>query len=464
MAIATFSEEAEESVLGAMMQSPRAVVAATDRGLRAHHFYRGSRGLIFDAILQLDAEGAKADSVTVARVLREAGQLEEAGGITELSTLVQTCPAVTNAGHYAQIVLDHATERNLQRASVELHELAGGEGTTAEKIAEAERIIAEAISIQGGDYGLIGEQMGEAMAAIKEAYETGKERVGLKTGFTDFDRLTNGLKPGQLVTIAARPAMGKSLLGQNIAEWVAIKGKNVAIFSLEMSTDEIGVRMLASQSRVEHDKITRGALSADEWARVEAAQKTLAKLPIYAVEGTANVTELRARARRLQRRDGLDLLIIDYLQLLSAERRGNSDSRENEVSRISRALKLLAGELKIPVIALAQLNRGVEMRPNKRPSLADLRDSGSIEQDSDVVAFIYRDEYYDPDSEAKGIAELIVAKQRAGSTGTVRLRALLEKCRFANAARESDSPLRAEPAEQAEAPPAEELTVADIPF
>lgn len=463
MSLAPFDQQAEESVLGAMMSAPRAIVAATDRGLRADHFYSQSHRLIYAAILRLDAEGASADTVTVARILREEGQLEAAGGIAQLSTLVQMCPAVTNAGHYAQIVLDAATERNLHRAAIELQEVAAGEGSAAEKIAEAERIVAEAVTVQGGDFALVGDQMGEAMLELQKAYETGKQRIGLATGFIGFDRLTNGLKPGQLCTIAARPGMGKSLFAQNVAEHVAGRGKTVCIFSLEMATDEIGLRMIASQARVAHDKIERGALSADEWGKVrEAHRRIQEELPIYTVDGSANVTELRARARRLQRKHGLDLLIVDYIQLLSDPRPGGKDSRENEVSRISRALKMLARELKVPLISLAQLNRGVELRTNKRPTLADLRESGSIEQDSDIVAFLYRDEYYDPDSPDAGVVEVIVSKQRAGATGTTKLRAVLEQCRFANEAREP-SPVRQPPPDAAREPDVE-LTPADIPF
>lgn len=463
MAIAPFDQEAEESVLGAMMSAPRAVVAATDRGLRADHFYSPSHALIYAAILKLDAEGAAADSVTVARTLREQGQLEKTGGLTQLSTLIQTCPAVTNAGHYAQIVLDSATERNLHQAAYRLQEVAAGDGSAAEKIAEAERIVAEAVMVQGGDFALIGDQMGETMLAVKEAYETGKQRVGLATGFIGFDRLTNGLKAGQLCIVAARPGMGKSLFGQNVAEYVAGRGKKVCIFSLEMATDEIGLRMVASQARVAHDKIERGALSADEWGKVRDAHQRISELPIYTVDGSANVTELRARARRLQRKEGLDLLIVDYLQLLAGSNtRAAQESRQVEVSDISRSLKLLGRELRIPVIALAQLSRGVELRTNKRPTLSDLRDSGAIEQDADVVAFIYRDEYYDPDSDDKGVAEIIVSKQRAGATGTTKLRAVLEQCRFANEAREP-SPVK-ERVGPEEPKPEAELSPADIPF
>jgi replicative DNA helicase len=341
--------------------------------------------------------------------------------------------------------------------------VAAGEGSAAEKIAEAERIVAEAVTVQGGDFALVGDQMGEAMLELQQAYETGKQRIGLATGFIGFDRLTNGLKPGQLCTIAARPGMGKSLFAQNVAEHVAGRGKTVCIFSLEMATDEIGLRMIASQARVAHDKIERGALSADEWGKVREAHRRIQEaLPIYTVDGSANVTELRARARRLQRKHGLDLLIVDYIQLLSDPRPGGKDSRENEVSRISRALKMLARELKVPLISLAQLNRGVELRTNKRPTLADLRESGSIEQDSDIVAFLYRDEYYDPDSPDAGVVEVIVSKQRAGATGTTKLRAVLEQCRFANEAREP-SPVRQPPPDAAPEPEAE-LTPADIPF
>jgi replicative DNA helicase len=449
-----------------MMSSPRAVVAATDRGLRPHHFYSPSHGLIFDAILKLDATGAAADSVTVSRVLKEEGQLERVGGIAQLSTLTQMCPAVTNAGHYAQIVLDAATERNLHRAAIQMQELAAGEGSAAEKIAEAERIVSEAVMVQGGDFALLGDQMGQAMLDVEEAYRTGKERQGLQTGFIGFDRLTNGLKAGQLCVVAARPGMGKSLFGQNVAEWVAGKGQKVCIFSLEMATDEIGLRMVSSQSRVPHEKIERGALSAHEWGKVQEAHRRISALPIYTVDGTTNVTELRARARRLQRSDGLDLLIVDYLQLLAGgNTRAAQESRQVEVSDISRSLKLLARELRIPVIALAQLSRGVELRTNKRPTLSDLRDSGAIEQDADVVAFIYRDEYYDPDSPDKGVAEIIVSKQRAGATGTSKLRAVLEQCRFANEAREP-SPVREKVPEPPGAEPVAEaeLTAADIPF
>lgn len=455
--------EAEESALGAMMLSPRAVIDCVDRGLRPEHFYRPSHGTIYRAILSLDEKGEKPDSITVTAKLREWGKLEEVGGFPAVATLAQAVATTTNAGNYAQIVLDVAAERNIQVAATRLQELAAGAGTAAEKMAEAERIIAEATDAGiASEYGRVGEQMSAAFAEVERAYTTGEERVGLKSGFTELDRLTHGFFPGQLVVLAARPAMGKSTLAQNISEWVAVKGKSVCIFSLEMGADEIGLRMLASQSKVEHDKITRGQMSAHEWEQVKQAHKRVGELPIYTVDGTVNVTELRARARRLQRSEGLDLLVVDYLQLLAGpvEAKRNSDSRQVEISDISRSLKLLGRELGIPVLALSQLNRGVEMRPNKRPMLADLRDSGAIEQDADVVAFIYRDEFYDPDSEDKGLAEVIVAKQRSGSTGSFKLRFLGERCKFSNLGGRSRFEGTVEPVP----PETTEPTTDDIPF
>lgn len=427
--------EAEEAVLGAMLASNRAVLAAQDNGLQPEHFYRPGHGQICKAVYELDARGDKADPITVGNVLREWGELEKAGGMPALNTLLSTVPSVSNAGHHAQIVIDVAMERGIQRAATQLSELVEGPGSAPEKLAEAERIVADIALDQAGDFETIGAQTSEAFEQIKRAYEGDEELVGMKTGFTRLDKVTSGFQPGQLIILAARPAQGKSLLAQNIAENVAGGGQKVAIFSLEMDAAEIGKRMLSSLSGVQHDKIKSGRMTPAEWSKITEAKAKLDALTVYTVEGGVTATELRARSRRLQRSLGLDLLIVDYLQLLSGSGREN---RTEEVSEISRGLKLLARELGIPVLCLSQLNRGVEARQNKRPQLSDLRESGAIEQDADKVLFIYRDEYYDENSANLGEAEIIVSKQRDGATGTVKLAFRGERCKFSNLASSGD--------------------------
>ena len=429
--------EAEEQVLGALLAAPKAILAVQDRGLKPEHFYRKSHALICKAVYELDAKGELADTITVGHRLREQGKLDEAGGQPAINTLVSIVSTTTSAGNHAQVVLDHAAVRSVQRASSRLGELAEGEGTAAEKLAEAERIVSdETRTASVEEFHKLGDQMEDAWSAVRHAFQTGRPRVGLPSGFDDLDELTGGWFPGQLVVLAAGTGQGKSTLAQNIAETALKKGKTVAIFSLEMGAGEIGLRMIAHQSVVNHTQIQQGRVSNDEWKRVEEAHATVSEWPLFTIEDTASVVELRQRTRALARREGLDLLIVDYLQLLTSGQK--TDSRNDEITKITRALKLLAREIGVPVLALSQLNRQWSGRSDKRPQLSDLRDSGSIEQDADTVLFIYRDDQSNPDSERPGEADVIVAKQRSGASGVVTLHFDGAHCRFTKKASKAD--------------------------
>lgn len=434
----THNDEAEENVLGAALMSGPAIVAALDEGLKSEHFYRPSRGLIWMAVEYLHNKGDQADPITVAAILEQRGKLDDAGGRPGINSLAQTVSTVTNAGQYAAIVIESATNRKLHQAGRRILEIADGAGEAIEKLSMAEAVLEETTAQSASkDIEPIGFGLAETVSQVVEAYTSGKERSGLRTGFTRLDQMTHGFFPGQLIVLAARPGQGKSTLAQNVTEYVAGKGTGVCIFSLEMAQEEIGLRMIASLGRVSLSNLQTGKMTGEEHGSLLATHEKLMKLPIY-VADTEEVTMagLRAQVRRLKRQKDIGLLVVDYLQLMLSGK--NTENRNVEVSQISRGLKMLARELEIPVLAVAQLSREVERRADKRPLLSDLRDSGSIEQDADCVLFIYRDEYYNENSEAKGEAELIVAKQRSGETGKVKLAFVGNHCHFRNFAHDQE--------------------------
>ncbi|MER3412131.1 MAG: replicative DNA helicase [Thermoleophilia bacterium] len=353
----------------------------------------------------------------------------------ELAALV---PAASNAAHYARIVRDMATLRGLVRAGQEIARLGverQGEDTV-ELVDRAEQIVFElAQSRVSGDFSHIEELLKESFERITALYEAGAEITGVPSGFRDLDHLTTGFQPGNLVIVAARPSMGKSGLALNIAANLAIRHQiPVALFTLEMSKAEVTQRLMCSEAKVESQKLRTGKLAPDDWPRLTAACDKLAKAPIYVDDsGSITMMEIRSKSRRLKMREpGLGLIIVDYLQLMTTETR--AENRVQEVSEISRNLKRLARDLDVPVLALSQLSRAVEQRHDKRPILSDLRESGSIEQDADLVLFIYRDEYYDPDSDQQGLAEIHLAKHRNGPTGVVKLSFLKRFAKFADLA------------------------------
>ncbi len=441
--------EAERSVLGAILLNNESIHRVLEVGLEARDFYRESHQKIFDVALALSQRGEPVDLVTMTTTLRDRGTFERVGGATALTSLFEDTFAVGNVLHYARIVRDKAILRRMIQTAAEIaSEAYDGVEDTEAYLDEAERrVFAVSDAKLTKSFSSMQEILVQNMHSIEELSQKRADVIGLGTGFHDFDRLTSGLRAGQLVIIAARPAMGKTSLFLSMAQNIAMSGKGVvAIFSLEMSKEELGFRFLSGMTRIDAKKLKIGRLADRDWPRLAQAADQLSKSKIFIDDsGDLTVMDIRARCRRLiSTEKKLDMIVVDYLQLMKGSKaslRGDG-SREREISEISRNLKSLAKEAKVPIIALSQLNRGVESRPNKRPMLSDLRESGAIEQDADMVCFIYRDEVYNKDSEDKGIAELIVAKHRAGETDTIRLAWLPEYTLFANLARDSaGSPL-----------------------
>jgi replicative DNA helicase len=429
--------EAEESVLGAMLLSPTAIGVVTEI-LDASDFYRESHGTIYRAALALWGKGEPVDAITLADELEERGELERVGGAARVAELAALVPAASNVEHYARIVKETATLRALIRVGQEISRL-GQErpGETVNLVDQAEQMVFD-LSQQRvtGDFSHIDELLKESFERITHLYEAGVDVTGIPCGFRDLDRLTSGLQPGNLIILAARPSMGKSALALCMAANLGVRqGLPVALFTLEMSKAEVTQRLMCSEAKVESNRLRSGKLAPDDWPRLTAACDKLMKAPIY-VDDTGSITmmELRSKARRLKSREPkLGMIIVDYLQLMTSG--ANAENRVQEVSQISRNLKVLARDLDVPILALSQLSRAVEQRTDKRPLLSDLRESGSIEQDADLVFFVYRDEYYNPeDSESQGLAEVILAKHRNGPTDTVKLSFLRRYAKFADLA------------------------------
>ena len=430
------SLDAEESVLGAMMLSPGAIATVSEI-LDPGDFYRESHAKVFRSALALWAKGEPVDAITVVDELEERGELETVGGRVRIHELAALVPATANAGHYARIIRESATLRGLIRAGGEISRLGWeGIGEPAELVDRAEQVIFT-LSQQrtSGDFAHIETLLKESFERITALYESGSDITGLASGFRDFDRLTSGFQPGNLVVVAARPSMGKSAFGLCVAANLAVRhGVPVAIFTLEMSKAEVTQRLMCSEAKVESQRLRSGRLAPEDWPRLTAACDKLAKAPIY-VDDTGSVTmmEIRSKARRLKsKQQDLGLVVVDYMQLMTSGT--NAENRVQEVSQISRNLKLLARDLDLPILAMSQLSRAVEQRHDKRPILSDLRESGSIEQDADLVAFLYRDDYYNADSDQQGIAEVILAKHRNGPTDTVKLSFLKRYAKFADLA------------------------------
>jgi replicative DNA helicase len=428
--------EAEESVLGAMMLSPGAIGAVSEV-LDASDFYRESHAVIYRAALALYAKGEPVDAITLVDELEERSELEAAGGRVRIHELAALVPASANAGHYARIVREMATLRGLIRAGGEIAEL-GWErpGETADLVDRAEQVVFDLSQARvTSEFSHIEELLKDSFERITALYEAGADVTGTPSGFRDLDRLTSGFQPGNLIIVAARPSMGKSGLGLCTAANLAVRAEvPVALFTLEMSKAEVTQRLMCSEAKVESQRLRTGKLGADDWPRLTAACDRLAKAPIYVDDqGSITMMEIRSKARRLKTREpSLGLIIVDYLQLMTS---GSSvENRVQEVSQISRSLKVLARDLDVPILAMSQLSRAVEQRHDKRPILSDLRESGSIEQDADLVMFIYRDEYYNEESDQQGIAEVHLAKHRNGPTDTVKLSFLKRYAKFADLA------------------------------
>jgi replicative DNA helicase len=429
--------QAEESLLGAMMLSTEAIAAAAGI-VNAGDFYKPAHGHIYDAIHTLYAGGQPADPVTVSDELRRAGLLEAIGGPAVLSNVMSSTPATSNAGRYARIVEEYALLRRLIGVAGEIAEIGYGMPEDVTKALDtAESMIYQVNERRVTDTtAQIRDLLAANLDRLEQLYERGDAVTGVPTGYVDLDELLSGLQPSNLVVVGARPAAGKTSFALGMAAHAALNANRpVLFFSLEMSNLELSQRLLCAEARIDSARVRNGRLTGDDWGRVSSAMGRLAEAPIW-IDDNPNLTimEIRAKARRLKSQVGdLGMVVIDYLQLMTG--RGSAENRQVEVAEMSRGLKILARELECPVVALSQLSRGLEMRADKRPMLSDLRESGSIEQDADVVVFLYRDELYHPDSQDRGQAEVIVAKHRNGPTGVVRLAFLEQFTRFANMAR-----------------------------
>jgi replicative DNA helicase len=429
--------EAEESVLGAMLLSPAAVGTVSEI-LTAADFYRESHAKAFRAALALWGKGEPVDAITLTNELDERSELEAVGGQARVAELAALVPSTSNVEHYARIVKEMATLRGLVRAGQEITRL-GQErpGEVTDLVDRAEQVVFELGQQRvTSDFAHIETLLKESFERITQLYEAGSEITGIPSGFRELDLLTSGFQPGNLVILAARPSMGKSALGLCIAANLGVRHEvPVALFTLEMSKAEVTQRMMCSEAKVESQRLRSGRLAPDDWPRLTTACDRLMKAPIYVDDtGSTTIMELRSKARRLKSREpGLGLILVDYLQLMTSG--ASVENRVQEVSQISRALKVLARDLDVPILAMSQLSRAVEQRHDKRPILSDLRESGSLEQDSDLVAFVYRDEYYlGEESDQQGIAEIHLAKHRNGPTGTVKLSFLRRYAKFADLA------------------------------
>jgi replicative DNA helicase len=431
--------DAEESVLGAMMLSPGAIAAVSEvLESDGREFYRESHAKMYRAALSLYAKGEPVDAITLVDELDERGDLEAVGGSLRVHELATLVPASANARHYAQIVHEAAMLRGLIRAGGEIARL-GWErpGDATELVDQAENIVFQLTQERvSGEFSHIEQLLKDSFERITALYELGAEVTGVPSGFRDLDRLTSGFQEGNLVIVAARPGMGKSALGLGIGANVAVRhARPVALFTLEMSKAEVTQRLMCAEAKVDLHRLRTGRLASDDWPRLTAACDRLAKAPVY-VDDTGSITmmEIRSKARRLKsKHPDLGLILVDYLQLMTSG--ATAENRVQEVSQISRSLKVLARDLEVPIIAMSQLSRAVEQRHDKRPILSDLRESGSIEQDADIVCFIYRDDYYNPeDSPDPGVAEVIIGKHRNGPTDKVKLSFISQYAKFADLA------------------------------
>ena len=427
--------EAERAVIGAMMLNADAIMVCSEL-LTSDEFYQQQYGIIFDALVEMYKDGVGADLVTLQNKLREKEVTPELYSVEYLGELLASVPTSANVKFYAEIVHEKAVLRRLIRVSEQVTKDCYMDSQPLEDILEdTEKSVFDVIQQRGGsEFEPIRDVVLRTLDSIEKVAKQKGNITGLETGFRDLDAKTAGLQKSDLILIAARPAMGKTAFVLNIAEYVALHSNStIALFSLEMSKEQLVKRMLAMNSMVDSQKIRTGDLEDDDWDKLVGSVRKIGNSNLV-IDDTSGITasELRSKCRKLKIEQGLDLVIIDYLQLMTGAGKRKSDSRQQEISDISRSLKVMARELNVPVIALSQLSRAVESRPDKRPMLSDLRESGAIEQDADIVMFIYRDEYYNPDSEKKGVAEVIVAKQRSGPTGPVELAWLSQYTKFGN--------------------------------
>lgn len=414
--------EAEQAVLGAILLDSDALVTAMER-VSSDDFYRGSHQRIFEAMIELAQEDEPVDLITLTARLQNKQELEEAGGVTYLSELANAVPTAANVDYYAQIVEEKSMLRRLIRTATQI--VSNGYASSEDvglMLNDAEQRILE-ISQRRSSSGFVSirDVLMEVFERVEFLYSYKGGTTGIPSGFHDLDKMTSGFQRSDLIIVAARPSVGKTAFALNIVQNVGVRAKEtVAIFSLEMGAAQLVQRMVCAESNVDAQRMRTGFLESDDWEKLTMAIGALSEANIYIDDSPGiTVADIRAKCRRLKQEKGLGMILIDYLQLISG--RGKGDNRQQEVSEISRTLKQIARELDVPVIALSQLSRGVEQRQDKRPMMSDLRESGSIEQDADIVAFLYRDDYYDKETEKKNIIEIIIAKQRNGPVGTVEL-------------------------------------------
>ncbi|WP_308636965.1 replicative DNA helicase [Paenibacillus silvisoli] len=434
--------EAEQAVLGAVLLQTEALITAMER-LRSEDFYLPSHQLLFDAMVDLGENSQPIDLVTLTAYLQDRQQLEEIGGVSYLAKLSSAVPTAANVDYYAQIVEEKSMLRRLIRTATNIVSdgYAAAEDVGA-MLSEAEARIME-LSNRRSSSGFISirDVLMEVFERVEHLYTNKGGSTGIPSGFTDLDKMTAGFQRNDLIIIAARPSVGKTAFALNVAQNVGVRAREtVAIFSLEMSAAQLVQRMICAESNVDAGRMRTGYLEGDDWEKLTMAIGSLSEAQIY-IDDTPGITvsDIRAKCRRLKKERGLGMILIDYLQLIQGRGKAG-ENRQQEVSEISRTLKQIARELEVPVIALSQLSRGVEQRQDKRPMMSDLRESGSIEQDADIVAFLYRDDYYDKESEKKNIIEIIIAKQRNGPVGTVELAFLKSFNKFVGLDRSHQEP------------------------
>ena len=432
------SIEAEQSILGGLLINNDSLDIISSI-INEDDFYRRDHFLIFKEICTLIEANQSCDVITLQENLERLNIIDQVGGLAYLGSLVNNTPGISNIRAYAEIVRERSILRQLIQASNEISDSAfNTDGRKIDEILEtAEKKVFKISDIganASGDFKGMNTLLTSTVDKIDELYQNGGSFTGIPTGFTQFDEITSGLQPADLVILAGRPSMGKTSYMMNIVENVAIKADvGVAVFSMEMPAESLTLRMLSSLGRINQKNVRSGQLDDDDWPRLTNAVSILHKANIFIDDSPAlSPTEMRARVRRLKRKHDIGLIVVDYLQLMSVK--GHTENRVNEISEISRGLKALAKEMNVPVIALSQLNRSLEQRPNKRPVMSDLRESGAIEQDADVIVFIYRDEVYNEESEHKGTAEIIIGKQRNGPLGMAKLTFLGQYTRFENIA------------------------------
>ena len=415
--------EAEQAVLGAMLIKKEAIIEVQEI-LRPDDFYREIHRIVYEAMVRLQNNDEAVDLVTLTEELRKTDMLDKVGGLGFITQLANIVGTAANVSYHAKIVKEKAELRNLINVATEIAGKAYEDSDEVENIMdEAEKKILAVASRQGGGaFESMKNIVMRTFERINILYESKGGLTGISSGFKDLDKLTAGLQKSDLILVAARPSMGKTAFTLNIASYVGLHGGSVAFFSLEMSKEQLMQRMLCSEGGIDASRLRTGQLDEVEWNKLVGVADRMSRAPIY-IDDTAGITvmELRSKARRLKAEHGLDLIIIDYLQLMQGRASKNSDNRQQEISEISRSLKALARELDVPVLALSQLSRSVESRQIKKPMLSDLRESGSLEQDADIVMFLYREDYYDKDTENKNITEIIVAKHRNGPVDSVQL-------------------------------------------